>query len=56
MRTVFFLIALSVAPGVNAAAASLQPPNCALGVTWPIKGAGKWERRRCGTTCSIRTC
>jgi thiol:disulfide interchange protein DsbG len=39
MRTVFFLIALSVAPGVNAAAASLQPPNCALGLTWPIKVA-----------------
>ena len=39
MRTVFFLIALSVAPGVNAAAASLQPPHCALGLTWPIKVA-----------------
>ena len=38
MRTVLFLIALSVAPGVNAAAASLQPPNCALGDTLPIKG------------------
>ena len=38
MRTVLFLIALSVAPGVNAAAASLQPPNCALGGTLPIKG------------------
>ena len=37
MRTVLFLIALSVAPGVNAAAA-LQPPNCALGGTLPIKG------------------
>jgi len=39
MRTVFFLIALSVAPGEYAAAASLQPPNCALGVTWPINVA-----------------
>jgi len=38
MRTVFFLIALSVAPGEYAAAASLQPPNCALGGTLPIKG------------------
>ena len=38
MRTVLFLIALSVAPGENAAAASLQPPNCALGGTLPIKG------------------
>ena len=37
MRTVFFLIALSVAPGGYAAAASLQPPNCALGGTLPIK-------------------
>ena len=39
MRTVFFLIALSVAPGEYAAAASLQPPICALGLTWPIKVA-----------------
>jgi thiol:disulfide interchange protein DsbG len=39
MRTVLFLIALSVAPGEHAAAASLQPPNCALGVTGPIKVA-----------------
>ena len=38
MRTVLFLIALSVAPGEYAAAASLQPPNCALGGTLPIKG------------------
>ncbi len=38
MRTVFFLIALSVAPREYAAAASLQPPNCALGSTLPIKG------------------
>ena len=38
MRTVFFLIALSVAPGGYAAAASLQPPNCAPGGTLPIKG------------------
>jgi hypothetical protein len=39
MRTVIFLIALSVAPGEYAIAASSRPPNCALGVTWPIEGA-----------------
>ena len=56
MRTVIFLIALSVAPGEYAIAASSRPPNCALGVTWPIEARDKWGRRRCGTTCSIRTC
>jgi thiol:disulfide interchange protein DsbG len=39
MRTVIFLIALSVAAGEYAIAASSRPPNCALGVTWPIEVA-----------------
>ena len=55
MRTVLFLIALSVAPGVRrrrvVAAAELR-----AGGHIADQGCGNWERRR-GTTCStIRTC
>ena len=56
MRTVFFLIALSVAPGEYRSCRVVTAAELRAGGHMADQGCGKWERRR-GTTCStIRTC